>query len=243
MIEERDWRIQDSGRHAADACIIEGAVQLSVFAVNAAEECVDFVVSCQIGAHIARNAAVGGDSACGFGPGGFINTRYDDLRALPRECERRRPTDSRATSGDQNRLSRKATHGLLLVAHDNVQPPASDRPFLHNCVVPFCLCHRIARWHDSNHQGDIMRAIALLAYAAGALAGTGVAVAAQRGPNQEWLSVNGDPANQRYVALEQINLKTVAKLGAAWVSKPFLEGATSRMTPLVSAPAKGAVSS
>jgi alcohol dehydrogenase (cytochrome c) len=47
------------------------------------------------------------------------------------------------------------------------------------------------------------------------------------------LSINGNLANQRYVPVNQINPKTVAGLGAMWVSEPFADGATSRMTPLV----------
>ncbi|TLY77753.1 MAG: hypothetical protein E6K49_07140, partial [Gammaproteobacteria bacterium] len=58
-------------------------------------------------------------------------------------------------------------------------------------------------------------------------------IAAEHGANQEWLSVNGNLSNQRYVALDQITPKTISKLAAAWMSDPFADGATSRMTPLV----------
>src|SRR5258708_35749116 len=67
--------------------------------------------------------------------------------------------------------------------------------------------------------------------------GTGLAIsftAAFAGPaftKGEWTSVHGDPSNQRYAPLDQINLKSVAGLGAAWISEPFAEGASSRMTP------------
>ena len=59
------------------------------------------------------------------------------------------------------------------------------------------------------------------------------ALATQSEQNQEWLSIHGNLANQRYVPLDQINPETIAKLGAIWVSEPFADGATSRMTPLV----------
>jgi quinohemoprotein ethanol dehydrogenase len=51
----------------------------------------------------------------------------------------------------------------------------------------------------------------------------------------DWLSIHGSLANQRYVPSDQINRKSVARLGAAWTSEPFPEGVTSRMTPLVHA--------
>ena len=58
-------------------------------------------------------------------------------------------------------------------------------------------------------------------------------VAGSFGLNHDWVSIHGDLANHRYVPLGQINLKTIAKLGAVWVSEPFADGATSRMTPIV----------
>jgi glucose dehydrogenase len=67
---------------------------------------------------------------------------------------------------------------------------------------------------------------------------TGIAVAgaaalAAPGPAPgEWTSIHGGASNQRFAALDQINLQSIASLGAAWVSEPFQEGATSRMTPL-----------
>jgi len=66
-----------------------------------------------------------------------------------------------------------------------------------------------------------------------ALASAITAAVPQHRQNHEWLSVNGDLSNQRYVPLDQVNPKTVANLGAIWVSGPFADGATSRMTPLV----------
>src|SRR5262249_46537591 len=53
------------------------------------------------------------------------------------------------------------------------------------------------------------------------------------GRDHEWLSYNGDLANHRYAAQDQINTRNIAQLGAIWVSEPFAESATSRMTPLV----------
>src|SRR6267154_1944405 len=54
-----------------------------------------------------------------------------------------------------------------------------------------------------------------------------------RATGHDWVSIHGDVANNRYVPLGQISLKTIAKLGAVWVSEPFADGATSRMTPIV----------
>jgi quinohemoprotein ethanol dehydrogenase len=58
-------------------------------------------------------------------------------------------------------------------------------------------------------------------------------VAGTPGLNHDWVSIHGDLANNRYVPLAQINPKTIDKLGAVWVSEPFADGATSRMTPIV----------
>ena len=66
----------------------------------------------------------------------------------------------------------------------------------------------------------------LLSRATGVVAGT-------LGLNHDWVSIHGDLANNRYVPLGQINLETITKLGAVWVSEPFADGATSRMTPIV----------
>jgi alcohol dehydrogenase (cytochrome c) len=65
------------------------------------------------------------------------------------------------------------------------------------------------------------------------LNGCSRAIASHGAGNQEWTSFNGDIANQRYVSFDQINTRTVRRLGAVWVSRPFEAGATSRMTPLV----------
>lgn len=59
------------------------------------------------------------------------------------------------------------------------------------------------------------------------------AAAASNARDYEWDSIHGNRANQRYVGFSQINRQTVTQLGASWVSEPFAEGATSRMTPLV----------
>jgi alcohol dehydrogenase (cytochrome c) len=50
---------------------------------------------------------------------------------------------------------------------------------------------------------------------------------------RDWTTVGGDWANSRYSTLAQINLQTVNRLGAAWVSKRFEDGASSRSTPVV----------
>jgi outer membrane protein assembly factor BamB/plastocyanin/cytochrome c5 len=76
--------------------------------------------------------------------------------------------------------------------------------------------------------------IAVIAACATGSVGLGAqAIASPHAASHEWASVHGGPANQRYVALDQINRDTVAKLGAVWVSEPFADGASSRMTPLV----------
>lgn len=49
----------------------------------------------------------------------------------------------------------------------------------------------------------------------------------------EWTSVHGGLQNQRYAPLDQINTNTIQKLGAIWISEPFADGATSRMTPVM----------
>jgi quinohemoprotein ethanol dehydrogenase len=57
--------------------------------------------------------------------------------------------------------------------------------------------------------------------------------AAVRAANVEWSSVQGSLANQRHAPIDQINRSNVSRLGAAWTSDAFEDGATSRMTPLV----------
>jgi quinohemoprotein ethanol dehydrogenase len=68
---------------------------------------------------------------------------------------------------------------------------------------------------------------------AGAIAAAYALVTCAATAAQDWISVHGDTYNHRYVPLDQINPKTISRLGAVWVSEPFAEGATSRMTPLV----------
>lgn len=54
-------------------------------------------------------------------------------------------------------------------------------------------------------------------------------------PNsKEWPLVGGDLENTRYSTLNQINRSNVAKVRGAWISKPFDEGGTSRVTPVIS---------
>lgn len=52
-------------------------------------------------------------------------------------------------------------------------------------------------------------------------------------PVRDWTTVGGDWTNARHSALTQINKQTVNRLGAAWVSKRFENGASSRSTPVV----------
>ena len=49
----------------------------------------------------------------------------------------------------------------------------------------------------------------------------------------DWPLVGGDWGNTRYSTLTQIDLHNVKRLGAAWTSKRFDEGGTSRVTPVV----------
>jgi len=50
---------------------------------------------------------------------------------------------------------------------------------------------------------------------------------------KDWPVVGGDTSSQRYSPLDRINMQTVAKLGGAWTSPTFPEGASSRSTPVV----------
>lgn len=52
-------------------------------------------------------------------------------------------------------------------------------------------------------------------------------------PGKDWTTVGGDWTNARYSTLNQIDTQTVSRLGAAWVSKRFEDGASSRSTPVV----------
>ena len=54
-----------------------------------------------------------------------------------------------------------------------------------------------------------------------------------RSADREWAADGGSWLNNRYSELTQINTRTVGRLGAAWVSRKFTEGATSRDTPVV----------
>lgn len=50
---------------------------------------------------------------------------------------------------------------------------------------------------------------------------------------QEWTLVGGDWGDTRHSSLSQINTTNIKDLGAAWVSKKFEDGGTSRVTPVV----------
>ncbi len=50
---------------------------------------------------------------------------------------------------------------------------------------------------------------------------------------KDWPVVSGDTTNQRYSTLDRINLQTVQKLGGAWKTETFKDGASSRSTPVV----------
>src|SRR5262245_11996293 len=65
------------------------------------------------------------------------------------------------------------------------------------------------------------------------LAASAIAAAGGHGQTSEWPSIHGSLTNQRYADVAQVNLKTISRLGAAWISQPFAEDATSRMTPLM----------
>ena len=49
----------------------------------------------------------------------------------------------------------------------------------------------------------------------------------------EWPMVGGDLHNTRYSLLDQINRANVTKVRAAWISRKFDDGGTSRVTPVV----------
>jgi len=53
------------------------------------------------------------------------------------------------------------------------------------------------------------------------------------GTAREWPMAGGDLGNQRYSTLTQINLQTVSRLGGAWMSQKFADGAQSRSTPVI----------
>jgi hypothetical protein len=53
------------------------------------------------------------------------------------------------------------------------------------------------------------------------------------GVGKDWPVVSGDTTNQRYSSLDRINLQTVKRLGGAWKSAFFQDGASSRSTPVV----------
>src|SRR5256885_8031092 len=69
----------------------------------------------------------------------------------------------------------------------------------------------------------------LLSRATGVVAGT-------LGLNHDWVSIHGDLANNRYVPLGQINLETITKLGAVWVSEPFADGRSEEHTSELQSP-------
>jgi len=50
---------------------------------------------------------------------------------------------------------------------------------------------------------------------------------------KEWPSVGGDAGDTHFSPLTQIDTRNVKTLGAAWISKRFEDGATSRVTPVV----------
>ena len=50
---------------------------------------------------------------------------------------------------------------------------------------------------------------------------------------KDWPLVHGDWTNQRYSALDKINVHTIQQLGGAWMSKKFEDGASTRSAPVV----------
>src|SRR5688572_17717896 len=81
------------------------------------------------------------------------------------------------------------------------------------------------------HQGRVVAMTRLRWFAYGM-----VGVLCQLGVTAErkdWPLAGGDTTNQRYSPLNQINRENVEKLGGAWVSAAFPDGATSRATPVI----------
>src|SRR5579862_1704384 len=52
-------------------------------------------------------------------------------------------------------------------------------------------------------------------------------------PHGDWPLIHGDWTNQRYSALATIDVHSVRKLGVAWISKAFEDGASTRSAPVV----------
>src|SRR5579862_3940908 len=50
---------------------------------------------------------------------------------------------------------------------------------------------------------------------------------------KDWPLVHGNWTNQRYSALDKINVHTIQHLGGAWMSKKFEDGASTRSAPVV----------
>jgi quinohemoprotein ethanol dehydrogenase len=70
----------------------------------------------------------------------------------------------------------------------------------------------------------------------GALCHIGIPVttwSAEPAVHKDWPSVTGDATNQRYSPLNQINRENVDRLGGAWMSAIFPDGASSRATPAI----------
>jgi PQQ-dependent dehydrogenase (methanol/ethanol family) len=80
-----------------------------------------------------------------------------------------------------------------------------------------------------------IRTFVVAALVACLLSSTGAQSVAQSeaGPKTDWPLGHGNIRNDRYSALNEINKQTVSKLGAAWVSEPYDDGANSRATPVV----------
>ncbi len=70
----------------------------------------------------------------------------------------------------------------------------------------------------------------------GALCQVGVSASAwsaDAAVRKDWSNITGDLTNQRYSPLNQINLENIDKLGGAWVTTGFQDGAASRSTPVI----------
>jgi len=79
------------------------------------------------------------------------------------------------------------------------------------------------------HQGKGPAARALRSFF---VLATGVALTVHFAAGQ-WSTVGGDSGNTRYSSLTQINVQSVSKLGAAWVSEKLLPAPTSRAMPVI----------
>src|SRR5574341_2559975 len=84
----------------------------------------------------------------------------------------------------------------------------------------------------THHRNPFVIALVSSVLIRGALIALEFEDAGREPASKEWATVNGDLSNTRYSTLDQINVRTVGKLGGAWTSEKFDSVGAGRAMPV-----------